>query len=588
MSTVENLLASAHHYVANRQYEAALRILVRGVQQFGNIPEVHHQLGLTLAQSGHLKEGRQPIEKAIMLAPHVGLYRANLGRLFMAVRDLQSAERCLQEAIDLDARLPDAWMWLSELQSEQRRYAEAEDSIRRALAIDGRREDCTIFLARLLGQSGRVEAALAVLEDRLRHDPTNQYLLSARAFWLNYLDRPPADIVRAHHQWGAQMASDEPPFFSHRKIHFDPNKRLHLAFISQDFRKHSVAYFMKPWVLHRPQDRVQTSFLYDLHNQDPFTEWFAERVDHFVMAAPWDDSQIMEWISKHHVDILVDLSGHTSNRRWGVFRARPAPLQVTYLGYPNTTGLPQMDARVVDVWTDPFGSENQATETLVRLPSGFLCYLPPDDAPEIQPLPGLTKPLTLGSLNALAKIQPVSLAMWADVLHAIPESRLILKDRALSEESTRQEVLQAFAQLGISAERLTLLDYIDDPRGHLAIYHQIDLALDTYPYHGTTTTCEAMWMGVPTLSRIGDRHASRVGHSLHHKMGQEGFDAQDADEFVRLAVYWSQSREELAELRLGMREKMRMSGLVDGRQWAQEFEEALRELWAVVCEERSG
>jgi predicted O-linked N-acetylglucosamine transferase (SPINDLY family) len=289
-------------------------------------------------------------------------------------------------------------------------------------------------------------------------------------------------------------------------------------------------------------------------------------------------------------DILIDLAGHTGlDNRLPLFARRLAPVQVTYLGYPNTTGVPAMDYRFTDAIADPVGEADAlATEKLVRFAPTAWCYAPPPEAPPVTPLPCLKAGyVTFGSFNDLSKITDRALALWSRILQGVPNSRLRLKGRGLGEGAVRTHVNERLTRAGIAAKRVDLLERTADTQQHLALYGEIDVALDTFPYHGTTTTCEALWMGVPVVSQAGNRHVSRVGASLLTAVGHPEWSAANADEYVRIVNDLAGNVEKLAVTRVRLRDEVAASSLCDARSQSQRFSEALRACWAAWCGRRT-
>jgi predicted O-linked N-acetylglucosamine transferase (SPINDLY family) len=277
--------------------------------------------------------------------------------------------------------------------------------------------------------------------------------------------------------------------------------------------------------------------------------------------------------------VLVDLAGHTGEYRLPVLNRRPAPIVCTYLGYPNTTGVPGVGYRIVDHLTDPPGA--MATEELVRLDGCFVCYQPPADAPDV-PVPQRAAPV-FGSYNALPKMRPAVVDLWSRILREVPGSRLVLKNAALGAESTRRRVLAAFEACAVPPERLDLLAPETALGGHLAQYGRVDVALDPFPYNGTTTTCEALWMGVPVVTLEGRAHAGRVGLSLLSAVGLGELVARTPDEYLRIAADLAADRPRLAELRRTLRDRVRTSVLTDAGSMARRLEDAYRRMWRRWC-----
>jgi len=290
------------------------------------------------------------------------------------------------------------------------------------------------------------------------------------------------------------------------------------------------------------------------------------------------------------IDILVDLAGHTGGSRLAVLALRPAPLQAMYLGYPATTGLSAVDFRLTDAWADPEGSEAHGVEWPLRIEGGFCCYRPPDAAPEVAPLPALaTGHVTFGSLTNTIKVNDRVVALWAEVLGAVPNSRLLLRRAAFESAAVRERITNAFAAAGVAPERVDCLTGADtDQAGYLATYHRIDLGLDTFPYAGHTTTCESLWMGVPVVTLAGGTFVSRVGVSVLSMAGLDDLIAPDAAAFVAIARRLATDLDALAALRANLRERLRGSPLLDAPGFTGRLEAAYRAVWREWCAKRPG
>jgi predicted O-linked N-acetylglucosamine transferase (SPINDLY family) len=319
---------------------------------------------------------------------------------------------------------------------------------------------------------------------------------------------------------------------------------------------------------------------------DAVTERFRAQADQWRDIAKTNDDAAAQLVRDDRIDILIDLAGHTSGHRLLVFARRPAPVQVTYQGYPNTTGLNQIQYRLTDALADPPGATDACyAERLIRLPRTGWCYQPPDPAPDVAPPPALSNGfVTFGSFNRLSKVSPAIAQLWSRVVSAVPGSRFVFKTFGLEDPATAEYVRGMFKQHGLEPDRLILLPPAPSALAHLEMYAQMDVALDTYPYHGTTTTCEALWMGVPTIALVGAVHASRVSFSLLSNIGLADLAAQSPDEFVEAAARTAGDVPRLAELRRTMRDRMRASPLMDAAAFCRDVEAAYRQMWRAWCE----
>jgi predicted O-linked N-acetylglucosamine transferase (SPINDLY family) len=297
-----------------------------------------------------------------------------------------------------------------------------------------------------------------------------------------------------------------------------------------------------------------------------------------------DDRALAALIRADAIDILVDLSGHTADNRLGVLALEPAPVQATWLGYPGSTGLAAIDWRISDAIADPAGvAETLSSERIWRLADGFHCFRPPADAPPVGPAPCAGGTVTFASFNTFAKLSPAALRLWAAILHAVPHARLLLKDNRPHDPATARGHRARFLAAGIDPARLDILPRAAGTAAHLAAYARVDVALDPFPYNGTTTTCEALWMGVPVITRAGDRHASRVGASLLHRVGLDDLVADADDAYLRAAVALAGDPARIAALRASLRERMRASPLCNAHGFARALEAAYRAMWRDWC-----
>jgi protein O-GlcNAc transferase len=391
-------------------------------------------------------------------------------------------------------------------------------------------------------------------------------------FVSNYSDRCDAQsLIDLHKGWGAHLTAITRGTVAKRSL--SQGGRLKIGFISPDFNQHSVAYFFEPILQHLDRERFQPYCYYSNRRIDTTTKRFSEYVEWWRPVAGLRDEAVVKQIEDDGIDILMDLAGHTSDNRLAVFARRPAPLQVTYLGYPTTTGMSEMQFRLSDWVVDPIGDEYLSSEKLLRLPHSYFCYRPPETSLDVEGCPALhERCITFGSFNNMAKASAATFRLWARVLKAVPRSRLRLKSLALANDIVREKVIATFCQNGIDDSRITLLPWQSDTDTHLAQYHGIDIALDTTPYNGATTTCEALWMGVPVVSLRGGTHASRMGASILSAAGMPELIASSEDEFVQHCADLAGDVNALAARRFGSRDRLIESPLMQQETFVRDFE----------------
>ncbi len=363
----------------------------------------------------------------------------------------------------------------------------------------------------------------------------------------------------------------------------DPRRRLRIGYVSPDFKQHAVGTMALPLLACHNREEFEVSCYAQAREPDAMTERFRGHADHWRSTVGLCDEQLADLIRQDQIDILVDLAGHTAGGRLLVFARKPAPVQMTWLGYPNTTGVCTIDYRITDAHADPPGSGAAlGVEQLVRLPRTNWVYQPPDNAPAPNHRPAAGA-VTFGSFNNFAKVTEPMLVLWARILHAVPGSRLLLKAQGLGSQSTRQRVWELLARERIDPARLELRGWEPGHGGHLALYNRVDIALDPFPYHGTTTTCEALWMGVPVITLAGRTHVSRVGVSLLRNMGLEELIAASPENYVALAVELANDLPRLSRLHSTLRKRMEQSPLTDAPSFAREVEAVYRRVWREWC-----
>jgi protein O-GlcNAc transferase len=508
-------------------------------------PDVLHLLGVVRFQQGQPVEALQLIARAIAIYPRNASYHCNLGVVLSSLGRHATAKSAFREAITLR---PD--------------YFEAHFN-----------------LANTLRDMGRPDEAIPIYRKSQVLRPDDRDAVSNMLFTLHSLpDADPKEVFREHREWDERFAK---PLAGQMRVERDRdlNRRLRIGYVSADFRDHSVGFFMESLLAGHDAGQVELFGYADLPKSDATGARFQKLFHLWRDITGKSDQAVAEMIRNDWIDILVDLAGHTAGNRLLVFARKPAPIQITYLGYPDTTGLSAMDYRITDSYADPPGmTEGFYSEKLLRLPRSFVCYRPPTDAPEVSPPPSLKYGyLTFGSFNNLAKMNQKITDLWIRVLKATPKSRLLIKNGGLTDEETRREFLQRFTSGGIDPSRIDLRPKSATIREHLQTYAEVDIALDTYPYNGTTTTCEALWMGVPVVTLAGKTHASRVGLSLLTNLNFPGLVAETEEQYVEIAA----DIPALAEMRQTMRDRMKASPLLDGPATAKAMEAEFRRIWSV-------
>ncbi|MDX2131074.1 MAG: glycosyltransferase [Planctomycetota bacterium] len=535
-------------------------------------PRVASTLAMILLNLGKVEEAVAPARKAAALAPNDPQARINLARVLALTADVAGALAALGEARRLAPADPEPRRVESLIHAEHMRFVECINACDAGLALAPGDRDLAATRAMALLNTARPEDAYHALGDLARARADDDYVLSCRALVSNYVPGLPArEIFDVHRAWAALLEHATPlsPRGPRTSV---PAGRLRVALLTPDLRRHSVAYFALPLLAALDRARCEVWVYYTNRHADGLTVRARALADRWIDCANIADATLAERIRFDAPDVLLELSGHTSGHSLACVHRRPAPLVATYLGYPNTTGLRAVDLRLTDSHADP--ADSLATERLVRLDPCFLAFEPPAEAPDPAPRPAGTPP-TFGSFNAVSKLNEYTIGLWTRVLDAAPGSRLVLKAMHLRDDSLRRDIAARFAARGADPARVLVLPPAPTTAAHLASYGAIDVALDPFPYHGTTTTLEALWMGVPVVSLPGETHASRVGVSILTNAGLPDLIARDADDYVRLATALTADAARRAALRTELRGRLRASPLLDARGLATRLLDAL-------------
>jgi predicted O-linked N-acetylglucosamine transferase (SPINDLY family) len=464
--------------------------------------------------------------------------------------------------------------------------ADAETAVREALALRPQYPEAHFSLGNVLKGRGNIEEAITAYRRALTLDPTLDRAYSNLLLALHYHTGMDAlEMRREHERWAEHYAL---PFAQHIEPHAnDPaaTRRLRIGYLSPDFRAHSVAAFIEPVLATHDREAFEVICYANIRRSDPVTERLRALGHQWRYITFASDAEVAARVRDDRIDILVDLAGHTSGNRLLVLARKPAPIQVAYLGYPDTWGFDAMDYWLTDTLSDPPGAERCYIEQLVRLPQGFSCYQSPADSPAVGPLPARASGrMTLGSFNNIAKVNAEVIACWANILTALPDAQLLLKDRALDDGETRDRLVSLFAEKGVNAKRVQMIGWVPGKAAHLELYNRTDIALDSFPYNGHTITCEALWMGVPVVTLAGQTHAGRVGASLLTYAGLPELIAESPEHYIALTVALASDLERLQDLRQGLRTRLQRSALMDAVGLTRSIESAYREMWKKYCE----
>jgi predicted O-linked N-acetylglucosamine transferase (SPINDLY family) len=581
------------HAGLHYNYAAALHVLARldeaidhyrkALQLNPGLVFAHRNLGDALQLRGRLDEAELQFRRALELEPQSPESWYGLGSVQLGLALLTDAVESFSKALALRPEFPEAEIGLGMVQKELGQTAEARAHYLQALQLRPGYADAWDKLGSLHRDEGDLAEAMHCYRKALQIEPGFVNAHHNLCFTMNYAaDIGPQEIFEQHLEFARRHCALPRP--SGYRNQPDPHRRLRIGYVSGDFRKHAISYFIEPVLAQHEHGQFEVACYYNFFKNDAVTERLRGHADRWENIYGLSDAQAARKIESDGIDILVDLSGHTGFNRLLLFARKPAPVQLTYLGYPATTGMSAMDYRLTDAIVDPPGAaEGYYTERLLRLPHSLWCFRPSASMPEPGPLPALRSgQITFGSLNSMLKLTPQMIALWSRLLLSIPQARLVLTTVAAGE--ARERIAAEFARHGVPAETLSIRAPLAREQ-FWALYREIDIALDTYPCNGGATTCEALWSGVPVLSLAGPLFQSRAGLSLLSVIGLPELVAHSESDYLRIARELALDRVQLSQLRRGLRQRMRDSPLLDEARFTRALEALYREAWRRWCEQ---
>jgi protein O-GlcNAc transferase len=560
------------------QFDEAIAAYRRALRLKPNYPEAHNNLGIALRDRGQLDVAVAACRRALELKPDYPDAYNNLGAALAGQGQLGEAMAAYRRALELKPDHSEALNNLGNALKDRGELDEAIAAYRQGLELKPNHPEVLNNLGNALKNRGKLDEAMAAYRRALQMKPEDAGAHSNLIYALHFHPAHGArTISEEHERWNRQFRDPRKEFVQPHANERNLERRLRIGYVSPDFRDHPVGRYVLPLLERHDRERFDVLCYSGVLRPD----WMTERLR--ALAGGWrntigvPDARLAEMIREDGVDILVDLAMHTAGNRLPMFARQPAPVQVTWLTYPGSTGLPSIGYRLTDARMDPPGEEPAwSAEEPVRLPDCWCCYDPVGETPEINELPALSaQGVTFGSLNNFAKAHKGVLALWARVLEAVKGSRLVM---LCPEGSARERVRAFFGARGIATERVELVGYL--PRwDYLRLYQRIDLGLDPFPFNGMTTTCDALWMGVPVLTLPGEMPASRAGMSLLSSVELGELAASSEENYVRMAVGLAGNLPRLAELRATLRARMRASPLMDAPRFARNVEAAYRRMW---------
>lgn len=570
-----SLHSGGHPEQAVAAYEKAIKLKPRFL-------DAHHQLGVVLEGLGRLEEALASYDRVLKHQPrNTSLHKNRAIVLWKLGRQEQSLVVC-ERLTKLSPRDPGGYYNLGNALNGMGRLVDAATAFERAIKLKPDYAEAYSNFGMVLKDMCRLDEAEVVYRRAIELSPDNAIAHSNLLFLLGAREKLSPDQMLEEMRYWDKIHGREGRLhpLPARVVDVDTGRRLKIGYVSPDFRAHAVASFFEPILTAHDRTRFEI-FCYATHEEhqsDATTERLRGTSEHWRFVADKNDSELARLVYQDGIDILVDLAGHTGGSRLKTFTYRPAPVQVTYLGYFAASGLEAMDYWISDEVAHPSDTLEPAVESIYRLPRCSLCYLPSVKAPPVAPCPNTNDHVVFCSVSDISKLTPEVIETWSEILKELPGSRLLLTTRALSEPKNRQLLLDRFMQCGVSADQLMTYSTLSHDEW-LATYARVDIVLDPFPRTGCTTTSEALWMGVPVVTFAGERYVSRASATVLSAVGLKELIADSREVYISKAVSLARDPARRAELRTSLRESMARSPLRDGEGLTRAMESAYRSMW---------
>lgn len=536
----------------------------------------HEMLAQIMLEQGLLDEALACFQEIIHFAPqHNGAFFES-GNILQATGRLAEAVAAYQQAIAITPAYAAAHNNLGNTLVKQGKLHEALTQYQEAIRGNPDLGEAYVNLSWTYKEHGMIAEDIACLNQYLARRPEDYKAHSDLLFSMNYHPAySPEQLYVAAQGWWRQHGPKQTLFTHQPRL---AGQKLRIGFLSPDFRQHPVGSFLLPLFSAMDKQAAGLHCYAEMHDRqlDAVSHRLRSSADSWTSTINLSAAEAATMIHRDRIDILIDLAGHSANNRLDIMALKPAPVQVSWLGYVNTTGLPVIDYRLTDQVADPPGSEAWHSERLLRLPDAFFCYEPPAAAPAIGPLPALEQgKITFGSLNNPAKISPEVIALWSQILLRTPLSRLVMVGAPFADEFIANRYRSLFAEHGVDPARIALRATLPMDQ-YLQLYNTIDIALDPFPHNGHTITCHTLWMGVPVVTLMGNRYAARMGASVLHGVGLPELAAPTAEDYIAVSTTLAADIDRLTHLRASMRERMRQSRICDPMRFAGDFLQAIQ------------
>ena len=552
-----------------------------------NYAEAYNNLGNALQALGKFADASASYNKALSIKPDYPKPHFNQGNALAELGKLEEAAANYRRALVLNPDYAEAHNNLGNILQELGRPREAMSYYRKALAINPDFAEAHNNLGNAFKEDGKLVDAVNTYRRALDLRPDLDVAHSNIIFCMSYLPNTSnLALFEEAQRWNANHGYSG-PLLKHINTP-DPDRRLRVGLVSGDLHHHSVSYFLETILLEIDKERIEIYAYATSNREDDLTNQLKRVIPKWRTVAGISDKRLAENIIADNIDILVDLSGHTNNNRLKMFSRKPAPVQVTWLGYPGTTGVKEMDYIFCDRWVLPPNDEPYFVEKPWRLPDSWLCFTPPGKQDDVGTLPALNNGhITFGSFNNLTKLSEETVQCWAKIIESVPNSRLLLKALQLEDTLAQEAIRARFATYGVSYNQLVLKGFSRNREEHLRALNEVDIALDPFPYPGGRTTVESFWMGAPVVTLKGDRFVSRIGESLLQNMDLEAWIADTPEDYVKKTRRFATDAEALSLLRRSLRDRLLQSTICDAKRFTRNLETSFQEMWRERCSRKS-
>ncbi len=564
--------------IQERDYSKAETVFDKNISSEDYKCEDIMYLGGIIKQSlNKYREALEYFRKCYRLSPDNINYSFSYATLLLKFASYRESEKIFESIL---VKRPDHKATAANYSSlllKKGEISKAEHILNKAAELYPGNSDILTTAGNLYRESGKPEKAFKTYKTAESYTSESIVTLSNKILTTNYFFTSRSDSFSIHTEFQTVFGK----FHSDKQIkpQSPENRRLKIAYLSKDFKTHSVAYFAEPLLRMHSREEFQIYALSDVMRPDHITKRLSNLDLIWKDTTQMTNQALLKYIRGEEIDILIDLGGHTNGVRLPVFMMRAAPVQITYLGYPNTTGIKNMDWRICDNLSDPKENSSFYTEELYRLPDTFLSYLPPAKTPGTKESPVKHKGyFTFGSFNNISKYSNKTIELWSSIIKEIPGSKLLLKAKQFRDEGIKKEFTRRFSEYGVDTPNILFRPHTSSVQDHLKTYNEIDIALDPYPYNGTTTTLEALWMGVPVITRYSSIHASRVGLSILSAAGLSSLASDSDRKYIKTAIYFAEHPERLNPLHKNLRNSLLNSPVCRYKDFVLNFEHSLKEM----------